>query len=135
MRTFLLVASLTLALAWVEPVHAQSQSSSGLPILNNIIKFPKSLNVNVQPNITNNSPMDYRNQSAPIGATILRPSNNGSAFPLRLSQMFYQSSRSNYISSTSTFGSSIFPTPAQMRAAAPSYFVPFQMYRAAPIQP
>ena len=134
MRTFLLLVGLTLAMVWAEPAQAQSSSgSSGLPILNNIIKFPKNLNITVQPNITNNSPMDYRNQSAPIGTTYTRPANNGSAFSLRLSQMFYTSGRSNFFNSTSTFGSSVFPSPQQMQAAAPSYFAPFQMYRAAPL--
>lgn len=124
MRKVLLLAGLALGMAWVQSAHAQNSS---------ILQFPNTLNINVQPNITNNSPMDYRNQNAPIGTTITRPTFNGSAFSLRLSQMFYSSGRSNYIASKSTFGSSIFPSPAQMKAAAPSYFVPFQMYRAAPI--
>jgi hypothetical protein len=135
MRTLLVLAGLALTMAWAGPAQAQSSSSSGLPIINNIIKFPSSMNLTIQPNITNNSPMDYRNQNAPIGGTIIRPPNNGSAFSLRLSQMFFQPARPNFISSTTTPGRSIFPTPQQMQAAAPSYFAPFQMYRAAPIQP
>ncbi|HEY7330553.1 MAG TPA: hypothetical protein VH592_23135 [Gemmataceae bacterium] len=131
MRTFLLVTGLTLGMLWAESAHAQTSGSS--PITN-VLKFPKSLNINVQPNITNNSPMSYVNQNAPIGGTIIRPNTTGTAFPYRLANMFYSPGRTNFISSTSTFGSSVFPTPAQMQAAAPGYFVPFQMYRAAPLQ-
>jgi hypothetical protein len=134
MRTSLLVAGLTLGMVWTGSAHAQSStSSSGAPPIFNILKFPKNLNINVQPNITNNSPMDYRNTSAPIGGMTIRPNTTGTAFPYRLSSMMYQPGRTNFISSTSTFGTSIFPTPAQMQAAAPSYFAPFQMYRAAPL--
>jgi hypothetical protein len=103
--------------------------------ITNILKFPKSLNINVQPNITNNSPMDYRNQSSPIGTTIVRPNTTGTAFPYTLTSMFYTPTRTNTISNTITFGSSILPTPAQMQASAPNYFKAFQMYRAAPITP
>jgi len=124
MRKFLYLAGLALGMVWAGSAHAQTSSI-----------FPSSFNINVQPNITNNSAMDYRNQNAAIGTTIVAPANNGSAFSLRLSQMFYQPVRTNFISSSTTFGSSIFPTPAQMQAVAPSYFTPFQMYRAAPIQP
>lgn len=125
MRKFLLFAGLAFGMAWAHSAHAQSSS---------ILQFPSTLNINVQPNITNNSPMDYRNVNAPIGTTYTRPANNGSSFSLRLGQMFFQPTRSNYIASTTTFGSSVFPTPTQMQAAAPSYFMPFQMYRGAPIQ-
>ncbi len=93
------------------------------------------MNINVQPNITNNSPMDYRNTMSPIGTTITRPNTTGTSFPYRLASMFYQPQRTNFISGTTTFGTSTFPTPAQMQAAAPTYFKAFQMYRAAPIQP
>lgn len=132
MRKLLWLGGLTLGMVWTSSVHAQQ--TGGMSTVTNILKFPKSLNINVQPNITNNSPMDYRNQNAPIGTTITRPNNNGSAFFTRISQLFYQPSRTNYISSTTTFGTSLYPTPAQMQAAAPGYFMPFQMYRAAPIQ-
>jgi hypothetical protein len=137
MRMFLLLTGLTLGMAWTEGAHAQqsSGSSSGVSSVLNILKFPKNINITVQPNFINNSPMDYRNQNAPIGTTTYRPNTTGTAFPYTLTQMFYQPSRPNLIASKTTFGTSIFPTPAQMRAAAPSYFVPFQMYRAAPIQP
>jgi hypothetical protein len=131
MRTYLLLAGLALGMMWVE--SAQAQSSSGSSSITNIFKLPNNLNITVQPNITNNSPMDYRNLTAPIGTTTFRPNTTGTAFPYRISSMFYQPSRTNFISSTSTFGSSLFPTPAQMQAAAPAYLAPFQMYRAAPI--
>jgi hypothetical protein len=133
MRTFLLLAGLAVGMMWAQSAHAQA--SSGSSPITTILKFPKSLNINVQPNIVNNSPMDYRNQNAPIGATMIRPNYTGGAFPYKLGSMFYSPGRTNYISSTSTVGRSTFPTPAQMQAAAPTYFVPFQMYRAAPIQP
>jgi hypothetical protein len=137
MRKFSWLTVLVLGLAWAGTAHAQSSSgsSSGSSAITNILKFPKNININVMPNITANQPMDYRNQSAPIGTTFYRPNTTGSAFPFSLSSMFFSSGRSNYISSTSTAGHSIFPTPAQMQAAAPSYFAPFQMYRASFIQP
>lgn len=103
--------------------------------ITNILRFPKNLTINVQPNITNNSPMDYRNVNVPVGATIVRPNTTGTAFPYTLTSMFYTPTRTNTISGSTTFGSSIFPTPTQMQAAAPGYFSAFQMYRAQPIQP
>ena len=133
MRTVLFLAALALAVTWNGSAHAQQTSGSGA--ITNVLKFPKSININVQPNITNNSPMDYRNSMSPIGTTMIRPNTTGTAFPYKLASMFYQQSRTNFIASTSTFGTSTFPTPAQMQAAAPNYFKPFQMYRAAPIQP
>ncbi len=131
MRTFLLLVGLALGMVWTG--SAQAQQSSGT--ITNILKFPKNLNINITPNITNNSPMDYRNTNVPIGTTTSRPNMTGSAFPYKLSSMFYSPGRTNFISSTSNFGTSTFPTPAQMQAAAPMYFRAFQMYRAAPIQP
>lgn len=133
MRKSLWLASLILGMAWAGSAHAQS--SSGSTSIFNIIKIPKTFNINVQPNITNNSPMDYRNSNVPIATTTYRQNLTGTAFPYKLSSMFYSPQRTNFIASKTTFGSSIFPTPAQMQAAAPSYFVPFQMYRAAPIRP
>lgn len=133
MRTLLLLTGVTVAMAWTGNVQAQSSASSG-PNIFNIIKIPKTFNINVQPNITNNSPMDYRNQNSAIGTTTYRQNTTGTAFPYKLGSMFYSSGRTNFFSSTTTFGSSVFPTPAQMSAAAPGYFRPFQMYRAAPIQ-
>jgi hypothetical protein len=127
------LAALTLGMVWTGSAHAQS--SSGTSSVLNILKFPKSLNINVQPNITNNSPMDYRNTNAAIGTTVYRPNTTGSAFPFKLQSMFFSPGRNNTIASTTTFGHSTFPTPAQMSAAAPAYFKAFQMYRAAPIQP
>jgi hypothetical protein len=132
MRKFLWLAGLALGMAWAGPAHAQT---SGTSTLTNILQFPKNINITVQPNIINNSPMDYRNLNAPIATTTYRPNTTGTAFPYRLSSMFYQPSRTNFISSSTTFGTSFWPTPAQMQAAAPNYFKPFQMYRAAPIQP
>jgi hypothetical protein len=116
-------------MAWAGSVHAQSSS------MTNFLRFPKSLNINVTPNIINNSPMDYRNQNAAIGTTTYRPNTTGTAFPFKLQSMFFSSGRTNTIASTTTFGRSVYPTPAQMQAAAPSYFKAFQMYRAAPISP
>jgi hypothetical protein len=137
MRTFVILAGLTLGVVWTGSAYAQSSSgssgSSGSPTILNILRFPKSLNINVQPNITNNSPMDYRNTNTPIGTTLIRPNTTGTAFSYRLASTFYQPSRPNFIASTTTFGSSMFPTPAQMQSAAPGYFAPFQMYRAAPL--
>ena len=134
MRTFLLLTGLTVGMLWAESAHAQSTSGSSGGITN-ILRFPKSINVNVQPNITNNSPMDYRNQNSAIGTTTYRQNTTGTAFPYTLASMFYSPGRTNFIASTTTMGMSIYPTPAQMQAAAPSYLVPFQMYRAAPISP
>jgi hypothetical protein len=102
--------------------------------MSNIIKFPKSLNLNVTPNLNNNSPMDYRNANVPIGGTTYRPNTTGTAFPFRLTSMFSTTS-GNSISATTTFGQSVFPTPAQMQASAPTYLKAFQMYRAPFIQP
>jgi hypothetical protein len=133
MRTFLFLAGLALAVAWNGSAHAQQTTGSGS--ITNVLRFPKSININVQPNITNNSPMDYRNTMSPIGTTITRPNTTGTAFPYTLGSMFYQPQRTNFIASTTTFGTSTFPTPMQMQAAAPNYFKAFQMYRAAPIQP
>ncbi len=123
MRKLLGLIGITLGMAWVGSVHAQ------LPGISSVIRFPKSFNINVMPNITNNSPMDYRNQNAPIGGTMYRPNN------YKLSATFFQPQRTNFISSTTNFGQSVFPTPAQMQAAAPNYFKAFQMYRAPFIQP
>ncbi len=133
MRKFLWLMGLTLGIAWASSAHAQS--TSGTSSITNILKFPKSFNINVTPNITNNAPMDYRNPYAAIGTTVYRPNTTGTAFPFKLQSMFFSSGRTNTIASTTTFGRSIYPTPAQMQAAAPSYFKAFQMYRAAPISP
>jgi hypothetical protein len=133
MRKVLWLTGFALGMIGATPAHAQQ--TSGTSVLTNILKFPKNINITVQPNITNNSPMDYRNLNAPIATTTYRQNTTGTAFPYRLSSMFYQPTRTNFISSTTTFGTSFWPTPAQMQAAAPNYFRPFQMYRAAPIQP
>jgi hypothetical protein len=133
MRKFSCLVGLTLALAWAGSVHAQT--TSGTSSITHIFHFPKNININVTPNITNNSPMDYRNVSAPIGGMTYKPNTTGTAFPYTLSSMFFSSGRSNYIASTTTLGQSIYPTPAQMQAAAPSYFAPFQMYRGSFISP
>ncbi|MHB1425950.1 MAG: hypothetical protein ACYC3I_22530 [Gemmataceae bacterium] len=135
MRKFIGLTALALGLALASSAYAQQPSSSGSSPISSILNFPKTMNINVQPNITNNSPMSYVNSNAPIGTTIYKPSNNGSAFNLRMNQFFYQPKRTNYIASTTTFGVSNYPTPAQMQASAPSYFRAFQMYRAQPIQP
>ena len=133
MREWLWLAGLTLGMVGAGSAHAQTPP--GTSSVFNILKFPKSLNINVQPNIINNSPMDYRNQNAAIGTTVFRPNTTGTAFPFKLQSLFYSSGRTNTIASTTKFGRSIYPTPAQMSAAAPSYFKAFQMYRAAPISP
>jgi hypothetical protein len=133
MRKFSWLVALTLGLALAGA--AQAQSLPGSSSLTNFLKFPKAINLNVMPNITSNAPMDYRNPNAPIGGTSYRPNTTGTAFPYKLSSMFYSSGRTNFISSSTTAGHSIFPTPAQMQAAAPSYFAPFQMYRGSFIQP
>jgi hypothetical protein len=139
MRKGYWLVGLTLALVWAGSAHAQSSStsssgsSSGISAVANFLHFPKTININVQPNITNNSAMDYRNGSAPISTSYATPNTTGTAFPYTLSSMFYSSGRTNYIASTTTGGVSTFPTPTQMQTAATSYFAPFQMYRAAPI--
>lgn len=133
MRKFSWLAGLTLALAWAGAAHAQSMPGSSS--ISNILKFPKTFNINVTPNFTNNSPMSYVNPNAPIGGTFTRPNTTGTGFPYKLASMFYSPGRTNYIASTTTAGHSIFPTQAQMQAASPSYFAPFQMYRAQPIAP
>jgi hypothetical protein len=115
MRKYLGLVGLTLGLTWAASAQAQ--------------------NLTITPNIANNSPMSYVNPFAPVGGAFSRPSNNGSAFPLRMNQLFYTPSRTNTFSNTITRGTSTFPTPAQMQASAPSYFRAFQMYRAAPIRP
>lgn len=124
MRNWMWLAALTMGLAWAGSAHAQQING---PLVN----FPKT--INIMPSFTNNSPMDYRNPNAPIGATITRPNTTGTAFSYKLGSLFYSPSRTNTFSSTTTFGSSTFPTPAQMQAAAPSWFQAFQMYRAQPI--
>ncbi len=129
MRRYLWLTGLTLGMAWASSAPAQ------LPSMSNVIKFPKTFNINVTPNLTNNSPMDYRNQNAPIGGTYSRPNTTGTAFPYRLTSMFFSPGRTNTFSSTTNFGKSNYPTPAQMQAAAPNYFKAFQMYRAPFIQP
>jgi hypothetical protein len=68
-----------------------------------------------------NSTVDYRNVNAPIAAPIARKSG------FKLTDLFHSVTRLN---NTQIGGKSTFPTPAQMNAAAPSYFKPFQMYRA-----
>jgi hypothetical protein len=119
MRKSLLLAGLTLGLAGAGAAHAQfPMSALGL-----------NRTINVMPSITNNSPMSYVNPNAPIGGSMYRPSN------YKLSQLFYTPTRTNTISNTIVRGQSSFPTPAQMQAAAPSYFLPFQMYRAPCIRP
>ena len=137
MRKFTWLAAVTMGLAWAGAAHAQSTStsSSGSGSIFNIFKLPSSMNITVQPNITNNSAMDYRNQNAPIGGTTYSVNTTGTAFPYTLSSMFYSPARTNTFSNTITFGQSTFPTPAQQSAAAASYLSAFQMYRAAPITP
>jgi hypothetical protein len=119
MRKYTWLVGLTLASAWAGSAQAQKSSS--------IINFPKT--INIMPSITNNAPMDYRNPNAPIGGTTYH--NMG----YKLSQLFYSPSRPNTFSNTIVNGHSTFPTPAQMQAAAPSWFRPFQMYRGTFIQP
>ncbi len=87
------------------------------------------------PQITNNSPMDYRGVNTPIGGVTYRPNTTGTAFPYTLGSMFYSPGRLNTFSNTITSGHSTYPTPVQMQAAAPAYFTPFQMYRAGFIHP
>lgn len=113
MRKYLWMAGLTLGLAWTGSANAQFS--------NNMIS--------VMPNITNNAPMSYRNPNAPIGGTIYRKVGG------QLNNYFYSPSRTNFISSTVNNGQSIFPTPAQMQATAPFYFMPFQMHRAGFLTP
>ena len=120
MRKFMWLAAVTLGLAWAE--SAQAQQVNG-PIFN----FPSS--INIMPNFTNNSPMDYRNPNAPIGGTMYRSAS------YKLSSLFFSPGRNNTFTSKTTFGNTVLPTPAQMQAAAPSYFQAFQMYRAQPIHP
>lgn len=115
MRKCLWLAGLTLGMGLAGAAHAQS--------------------ITFVPNITSNAPMDYRNVNSPIGTTLFRPNTTGTAFPYRLASMFYSPGRSNTISNTVPLGHSTFPTPAQMQASAPSYFKPFQMYRASFIKP
>jgi hypothetical protein len=111
-RKYTWLVGLTLGMAWVGSANAQ---------------FTKT--INIMPSFTNNSPMDYRNQIAPVGG----PSYRNSGF--KMNQLFYTPSRPNTFSNTVVNGQSIFPTPLQMQAAAPSYFRPFQMYRSPCIQP
>ncbi len=108
MRRYSWLAGLIVGLAYAGGAHAQQSSRT----------------INIMPSFTNNSPMDYRNQNAPIGGLSHRNSNS------RLSQLLYSPSRMNTISNTTPLGTSNFPTPAQMQATAPFYFRPFQMYRA-----
>ncbi len=109
MRAYMWLAGLALGLAGAGAAQAQG--------------------LTITPNIVNNSPMDYRNVNAPIGGTMFR--NVGA----KLSQLFYTPTRNNTFSNTIVNGKSNFPTPAQMQAAAPSYFKAFQMYRGSCIQP
>jgi hypothetical protein len=119
MREYLWLAGLTLGLAWAGSAHAQIPSS--------LLNIPKT--INIMPNFTNNSPMDYRNPNAPIGGTMYRPTNT------KLSQLFYTPARTNTINNTIVNGQSIFPTPAQMHAGASVWFRPFQMHRGTFITP
>lgn len=132
MRKYMWLAGLTLGMAWAGSAHAQSP---GMSTMSSIIRFPKSLNINVMPNITNNAPMDYRNVNFPIGGGYVKPNTTGTAFPFRLSSMFFSPTSTNSISATPTFGHSTYPTPAAMQAAAPAYLSAFQMYRGQFIQP
>lgn len=108
MRKYVWLAGLTLAVGLAESAHAQ------------VITFGP-----VVGQITN-AQVDYRNQNAPIGGPTMRPTG------FRLSALFPSVSR---ISNTITVPNSTFPTPAQMNAAAPMYFSPFQLYRGQRIQP
>ncbi len=108
MRKYAWLAALTLALGLAGAAHAQ------------VITFGP-----VVGQITN-SKVDYRNVNAPIGGTTYR--NTG----FKITDLFASPTR---ISNKIVAGHSTFPTPAQMQAAAPSYFKPFQMYRAQRIQP
>lgn len=119
MRKCMWLAGLTLGLSWAGAAHAQLPASA----------FGFNKTINIMPNFTNNSPMDYRNPNAPIGGTMYRPST------FKLSQLFHTPTRTNTISNTVVSGRSIYPTPAQMQAAAPAYFTQFQMYRARCILP
>ena len=108
MRKYMWLAGLTLAIGLAWSAHAQ------------VITFGP-----VVGQITN-TVVDYRNTNAPIGATIPR------AGGFKITNLFPNVAR---ISNTIPTGKSTFPTPAQMQAAAPSYFKPFQMYRAQRISP
>lgn len=131
MRKFMWLAGLTLGLVWAGSAQAQTAPTSPLASLFKM----KSLNINVMPNITNNNPMDYRNANFPVGGYYQKPNLTGTAFPFRLSSMFFTPTSTNSISATTTFGRSTFPTPAQMQAAAPAYLSAFQMYRPSFVQP
>ena len=108
MRKYMWLAGLTLALGLAGSAHAQ------------VITFGP-----VVGQITN-TVVDYRNTNAPIASMIPR------AGGFKITNLFPNVAR---ISNTIPTGKSTFPTPAQMQAAAPSYFTPFQMYRAQRISP
>jgi hypothetical protein len=107
-RKFTWMAGLLLALGMAGSAHAQVITFG--PIVGQIT----------------NSAVDYRNVNAPIGAGIARPSG------FKLNQLFHQTTS---ISNYTPTGTSTFPTPSQMQAAAPSFFKPFQLYRAQRISP
>ncbi len=112
MRKFMWLAGLTLALGLTGSAHAQ------------VITFGP-----VVGQITS-SVVDYRNLNAPIAAPV--PRNSG----FTLANLFHSSTPlSTTTSNTIPTGTSTFPTPAQMNAAAPSYFQPFQLYRGQRISP
>jgi hypothetical protein len=108
MRKYMWLAGLTLALGLAGSAHAQ------------VITFGP-----VVGQITN-TVVDYRNTNAPIAAPIPRTSG------FTLNNLFPSVTR---ISNTIPTGTSVFPTPAQMNAAAPAFFQPFQMYRGQRISP
>ena len=108
MRKYMWLAGLTLVLGLAGSAHAQ------------VITFGP-----VVGQITN-TVVDYRNTNAPIASMIPR------AGGFKITNLFPNVAR---ISNTIPTGKSTFPTPAQMQAAAPSYFKPFQMYRAQRISP
>jgi hypothetical protein len=110
MRKCLWLAGLTLGLGWAGSAHAQVITFG--PIVGQIT----------------NSKVDYRNVNAPISAAL--PYANG-GFP-KLTSLFPSITR---ISNTIVRGQSIYPTPAQMQASAPTYFKAFQMYRGQRISP
>jgi hypothetical protein len=108
MRTYLWVAGLGLGLCLAGPARAQSAVTFGPAIIGPI----------------QNHVVDTRNVNVPI-ASPMTISNTS----FRLTSLFPNLTR---MSNTTVFGSSTFPTPAQMSAGAPNYFKAFQMYRPQP---
>lgn len=121
MRKFIGLTAVALTMTWAGSVHAQVITFG--PIVGQIT----------------NSNVDYRNANSPVAAPLpyqTGPTTPPSPYTLGLNNMLTNLFPSQTrISNTIVGGQSTFPTPAQMTAAAPTYFKAFQLYRPQRISP